>query len=394
MDMMRRTVLAALALAVTPTLALAGCGGDDQPAVLRLSGPSGGAEAALARGGGEPADQMIAPWGGIVYEVAGDLPALGGTGRAYRLTGRVTAEDVARIARVLGVEGEVRTVDGGFEVGSYETRFLTVSTGGAPSFGFGDATASRAAVACAEPADVTDVDGTVADCPEPAPLTGLPSADEARSRALTLLEQAGAFVDGAETIVDRGPYGVFVSVIPRVGGIAVPDLSASVAFGEQAAVTSAYGWLARPEAADEYPLLDVPTAIELLRSGEAYGPMLAARSEGAATGDSLAVDGTPAPDAQVAGTDGATGAGEPGSPGTEPAVEPGSEPAVEPAPVPEPVPAPEPLVVRISGVERTLMFFADADGGMWLLPGYRFISEDGGWWPVLAVERRFIELAG
>ena len=41
-------------------------------------------------------------------------------------------------------------------------------------------------------------------------------------------------------------------------------------------------------------------------------------------------------------------------------------------------------------VEADLWSVMDADGTVWLLPGYRFIGDDGGWYTVPAVTDEYL----
>ena len=50
----------------------------------------------------------------------------------------------------------------------------------------------------------------------------------------------------------------------------------------------------------------------------------------------------------------------------------------------------EPVVVTLVDVEADLWSVMDADGTVWLLPGYRFIGNDGGWYTVPAVTDEYL----
>ena len=54
----------------------------------------------------------------------------------------------------------------------------------------------------------------------------------------------------------------------------------------------------------------------------------------------------------------------------------------------------EPVVVTLVDVEADLWSVMDADGTVWLLPGYRFIGDDGGWYTVPAVTDEYLIVVG
>ena len=62
-------------------------------------------------------------------------------------------------------------------------------------------------------------------------------------------------------------------------------------------------------------------------------------------------------------------------------------------PPPAPQPQPEPVVVSITGVELGLWSLQDAAGAQWLVPAYRFMSADGGEFPVMAIPVDLVEVA-
>lgn len=100
----------------------------------------------------------------------------------------------------------------------------------------------------------------------PAPPVDLPSEGDARQTALDLLARTGLAVDGAIVTVD-GPYDAwYVTVEPRVDGLA-SGLLASVSVGPDGAILSANGFLATPERLGDYPILDTRGAIDRANAG-------------------------------------------------------------------------------------------------------------------------------
>jgi hypothetical protein len=240
------------------------------------------------------------------------------------------------------------------------------------------------------------------ECTPPPPSVGVPSEAQARTLASELLARLGhrdvrfensyrdewsASVSGELLLPDGGgPSGIYVGV----------------GFGANAQVTWVNGTLARPERLGDYPLIDAAAALVRLEAElnawlDGDGPM--------ARPMPLPADVTPpgatSPDAPTsdrdAADDGASddGASEDGpreddAPVTIlPMPEPGD---VTTLPVPEPGVDVEPVerTVTIVRVELTSMLVWTADQRVVLLPHYRLIDADGGWWFVVAVEDRYV----
>lgn len=104
------TTVTLFAVAVALVAFVAGNG--DGAGLVKLPVASVGGESAAA-----DRSALYAPaHGGVEYRVVGDLPALPSEAAAYRLGGTASTEDVARLAAALGLDGEVRDVDGAWAV--------------------------------------------------------------------------------------------------------------------------------------------------------------------------------------------------------------------------------------------------------------------------------------
>jgi hypothetical protein len=169
-------------------------------------------------------------------------------------------------------------------------------------------------------------------------------------------------------------------------------------FGANGVLQYASGQLAEPVRVGPYPLIDLETAIARLNDPSGYfgGGMIAldsAVARGAA--EAGVADGSAAVDMPEAEVDAGVPATAPAP--TEPAtIEPapdagsGVDPAVPPS---SEVPAelePEQVTVTLVDVQPDVWWAWDVDGSVWLLPAYRFIGDDGGWYTVPAVTDEFL----
>ena len=447
-------VLAAVAVAAA-ALAVTSGGGDSAAPLLPIA--LGGAAGTRSAAPGE-ADAALA-W--VTYVAGPDLPALGGEAPAYRLAGAVDEARVRSLADALGLAGDPVHDAGFWTVEGDDGATLQVYEGGGATWWFSaispDVPMARSAsgggVTCAEAAangEAVDCETVTTlaplpyeecpptadcsteprpqpeldcaqveagDCPEPAPVppVDLPTEAEASAIALRLLSATGIDTEGAIVTVD-GPYEAwYVTVEPRVDGVAT-GLVASVSVGSGGAITSAGGFVGTPERLGDYPLLDTRAAIDRLNEEMAHGggyyggvgmasdvmrgvvvePAEAAVAPCASVRDSVTVPceepvepPTTFPcKVQADGSEICEGSTPPGvacpelgspadrPPGTDPAIE---CPPTEPVPAPEPLPAPEPMEIVLTGATPTLVLLPANDGSadVYLVPGYRFTGDNG-----------------
>jgi hypothetical protein len=356
-------------------------------------------------------DMMIAPYRIVTFVPGEGLPALptNDVGYVFQAGATVTAEQVAELAAQLGVEGEpVR-----HEEGSWAWWQVGPNDGTAPSLtvnedaqlgwnyssswadqavtGAGCAVAASAGAPESVPADAdaTTIAPAEPVCETPPPPEGVPSAEEAEARTRELMSAVGLDPDGwkFETYADEWYAGV--TATEQLDG-AFAGRSFGAGFGAEGVMQYASGQLAEPVRVGPYPLIDLETAIARLNDPSGFysgGGFMAVDAELARevypeTG--VAVD---VPEVDVAE------AAPP--PVTEPAIEPPAPPAsdvVEPpvTPVPVEVPAPEEVTVTLVDVQADVWWAFDVDGSVWLLPAYRFIGDDGGWYTVPAVTDEFL----
>ena len=383
----------------------------DGPAVLRLVGGAPGGGAVNAASDAMPAEmsKMMMPMN-IDYVFSGEVPDLTApAGSWYFAAGVVaTPEQVAAVAKALGVVGEVRTLPadqgGGFMVGpdDWSGPTLTVGTDAMLSWWYSPGpTAGMSVPACgiaidpmpvdAVPvdtvaatgdtavADTVPADPAVSDpgivpepCPEPQPPANVPTKAEAEAMARALFASLGVDLGSYQLETYADEWGANVNAYLVLDGMRT-SLSMSVGFGAEGAITWASGYLSTPLRGDDYPRIGVEAAVQRLNDQSNWWMYPMAMAKGGVAAMSTASDGAV----------------------TEPAV----AAPIEPAPVDtgapvEPMPVDTtPIVVTLTAPAPSLeMMWAD-DGTIWLLPGYTFQSADGGVYSVLAVPDEFIQQA-
>ena len=407
------------------------------PRPIQTSGGGAGAGSANATAEVATADRsmatdMIAPYQITNFVVGDGLPALptNDTGWVFQAGATVTAEQVAELATALGVAGEPQRIDGGnnyfyWRVGPDDgsAPSLTVNEDPQLSWYYSGSLASQtvsASVGCAiaepVPADAGAVGGsadadvavaptetkpidpgcTVETTPPP---VGVPTADEAEARTRDLMTAVG--LDPAdfklETFADQ--WYASVTATEQLDG-QFAGRSFSTGFGAEGVLQYAGGQLAEPAPVGPYPLVDLDTAIARLNDqsgfymggyggGIALDTAVASREVAAAEAgvDVAEADVAPAPpESMPPATDGSSGSGSSGagSDGSTGVAPPVSEP------VPVEIPAPQEVTVTLVDVQPDVWWVWDVDGTVWLLPAYRFVGEDGGWYTVPAVTDEFL----
>ncbi|HEX4978950.1 MAG TPA: hypothetical protein VFV35_02690 [Acidimicrobiales bacterium] len=322
-----------------------------------------GASADCASESGECVDTM--PYQPVEYRLAADVPALDGTAAAFRLTAEVDAADVTQVADAVGAEGEpVREDTGAWTAGvpAAGKMVLRVEADGSwfasRNDTVSDVVRDREVAACAAGERCADSEGAAAPPPEPEPVD-LPSEADAESAARTLLEAAGTDLAGATVSSESAGRAVFVQFALRVEGRRVDGMGAAVSLGEAGAVLAANGTLADPAPLGQYPLAGTKAAFDRA---------------------TMAVEAQAGPEVSVAvGAVEDRGASEP-------------PPAMEPAPAPAPAPAETlpPRIVELTGAEVVYVveYGRCAGDPVYLVPAYRFTSDDPdelGFGPVPAV---------
>jgi hypothetical protein len=434
-----------VAVSASLALLLAACGDAEQAAVSTVTAgappviqvvPGSGGASLGATGAQAAADDstMVDPmamtrlaW--VEYVLGVDLPELDSEAPAWRLVpGDVDPAAVAAIAAALGLEGELTDLPedwgAGWIIGPTDgtAPSLSVSRDGMLSWWYSSGP-GEASAGCAMPVEpvveplpvdpvvdpVTDkvveesveasddiaagesgggTDGTDAsgevlepdrgiDCVEPAPPVGVPTGSEAEARMVELLGRWGIEADQVAIDTYADEWNANVTATLLLEGQRTP-LTWGVTFGGGGEVLYANGVLADVERVADYPRIGTAAAFERLQTGGYWwggGVGMAdtsvVRSE---EGSSDVVIAEETIDGETIITD-------------------------VPAPAPDdiavdvmPVDPGEPLVVTVTGVEEELWMLWDADGTVWLVPGYAFISDDGGRNSVPAIADEYLDI--
>lgn len=395
-----RSLPAGVLAPLAAIIGLAGCVADDTdsgglapPEVIRVGseGGSSAANDAAALSAEEPASEQSAvgkvgedmassympAWDVVVgFEAAADLPALpvADTGYVYR-DGTTVPEDVAvALASAFGleptpqerpaeymVEWAFGPEDGSapsLTIDSYPQHYWWYSSA------WSDMDRAMEAPACTES---VDADGNVTiDCPEwePEPPVGVPAAAEAEARAREIISAAGFDPSTLTFTVSADDW--YASVDARrdlVEGVEYTGSESwNFGFGAEGVLEYAGGTFAAPEAVGPYPLVDLDTAIARLEGTYVSGVSL--------------------------GGDMAVGMPEPAIAVEEPMLVDDSTPA-DTVPV-DAMPEPTEITVTLVDVVADLWWVNDVDGNIWLIPAYRFVGDDGGWYTVPAVTDEYM----
>ena len=394
-------VVVALGLSVTACIADdTDSGGLTPPEVIRVGAMDGSAMAATEEAATESAmsvadesavvsgmasDYMM-PWTIVTDFVVGDLPALptNSTGYVYRSGSTVSEEIAVRLATALGVDPtpQIRPaeyqVEWAFGPEDGSAPSLTIDAYSQHYWWYSPDWSEREAMdelyACTES---IDSEGNVSvDCPEPEPPSGVPTAEEAETAARELIAAAGFNADGLLFDVSADEwYASVYATRPLLDGVDVTGENWSFSFGAEGALQWAGGSFVSPEQVGPYPLIDVETALERLRSnylgsGGSYGGDFAIAE---VAEESVAID-EPAQDPQELDAAAEDSASEDLR---------DDEMWIAPS-------DPEEITVTLVDVVADLWWATDVDENTWLVPAYRFIGDDGGWYTVPAVTDEYL----
>ncbi|MGA0862553.1 MAG: hypothetical protein ACO3RB_01535 [Ilumatobacteraceae bacterium] len=327
-------------LFVPLVLVSAGCGPSD-PQVITIAPSIARNEGAADSVAGFPS--WDAP--NVEFVLADGLAKPASKARAWRVS---VAKDaitrLRRLAEAFAIDGDPVTGDDGSVTIGNGRRISSWSWAGVVSWSY-DALATGGDVAVSAPCDPSSglCDSTVVSPPDRMERPeNLLSADDALVKARRILGSAG--YDAGLTALEPGSseWSTWVDVELLVGGLR-SGLVGRIDFGEDGAVTSAYGQIVETERADEYPLVDLETAVQRLSD-----PLFSAA---AATRD-------------IASTSAGSGT------------------------------ADQVMQVSVSSVELVLQPVTESDASTLLVPSYQLSSQDGVVGTAFALEETHMTIAG
>ncbi|MFF9116120.1 hypothetical protein ACF09Y_10985 [Streptomyces massasporeus] len=223
-------------------------GGDGTPPPLALDGYSestAGGDNGIAPGEPNPY--------GATYRVGGPLPDGPATAPVYRAQGEVTKEDVARLAKALGVEGAPVAQGEAWKIGGQDGSgpSLQVNRQAPGSWSF-----SRYAPG-------TDNCKGTDTCTAPQSGGTPVSEEEAEKAAAPVLKAVGQ--DDAKRDADQvmGAQRV-VNAAPEVGGLPTHGWTTGINVGSDGEVVGGSGQLKTPVKGDTYPVVGAEQALELM----------------------------------------------------------------------------------------------------------------------------------
>ncbi|MDQ0962418.1 hypothetical protein QFZ66_006296 [Streptomyces sp. B4I13] len=237
--------------------------GDGSPTALALDDHTAGTGASQGSANG------IAPGEpnpyGVTYHAAGTLPDGPGSAPVYWAKGEVAADEAARLAKALGVDG------------------TPVADGQAWRIGAGDSSGPALRVNRQAPGmwtftryapgtdNCTALSDTCAQSPAPAPATDEPVSEAAAKKAaapiLKALGQDDAKVDASLTMGAQR----MVNADPVVGGLPTYSWTTGISVNAQGEVVAGNGQLEAPAKGDTYPLVSAQEALDALNAAPGTG---------------------------------------------------------------------------------------------------------------------------
>ena len=232
-------------------------GGDAKPPLLSLD-TAGDPGPGIAPGEPDPS-------GGTVYRAAGKLPDGPDEAAVHRTKGTVTADEVTRLAKALGIPGTPRLVGPAWKISADRDGsgpMLQVNKQAPGTWTFARFGAGPRGDNCLK-GKACPAGGS--DTPQSGPASpGKPVTEEAAKKAaapvLKALGQSDADLDARQLM---GAVRV-VNADPKVDGLPTYGWSTGVQVGADGQVVGGSGQLKKPVKGDEYPVLSADEALKQL----------------------------------------------------------------------------------------------------------------------------------
>ncbi|MFJ2242997.1 MULTISPECIES: hypothetical protein [unclassified Streptomyces] len=259
-------------------------GGRRTPPPLALDGHAGTPTAPGAPAQGIAPGEPDPNGGRVVYRASGTLPEGPGTAAVHRARGTVSAAEVARLAKALGLVGTPQAEATYWKVGSDgdgSGPFLRVEKQAPGSWSFARYGTGG-----------TDNCGKKATCPsgQQSPGDGTPVGESAaRAAAAPVLKAAGQGDAALDTRQLMGSVRV-VNADPKVGGLPTYGWSTGIQVGPDGEVVGGSGQLKGPTKADSYPVIGAAEALKQLNAASSRKD---ARTDIGGCADPVPLDGTP-----------------------------------------------------------------------------------------------------
>ncbi|MFE9725063.1 hypothetical protein ACFYQ5_16070 [Streptomyces sp. NPDC005794] len=232
--------------------------------------------------------------GGTVYRASGELPDGPDSAAVHRSTGTVTAAEVVRLAKALGVRGAPRTEGTAWKVGSDgdgsgPVLRVTKQAPGTWTFaryGSGGPDACESPTVCSKDAG-------------PGTGTGSPVSEKAaKAAAVPVLKAVGQGDAALDADQLMGAVRV-VNADPVVSGLPTYGWATGIQVGAEGEIVGGSGHLKGLEKGDSYPVMGADEALKQLNAESGRTPK--AGTGGCATSVPLADDSAPQPDCGASG---------------------------------------------------------------------------------------------
>jgi hypothetical protein len=328
-------------------------------------------------------DKMMMPFNYFEFLAGPNLPDQPGTGEVYKLARQSTPEQVlTNVAEVFGVSGSIKKYpdfsegNPGYFFGQsddpwgYDAKNPVISLWwlGTASWNYSNPIAFPDSVC-----EQTDASGNCVAYQEfQSTPELLPTQEEALAKALEVFNATGLNVSASDIRIEISEWGVNASASMSVGGQPT-NLEWYLGWSSTGEISYAGGHSVAAESMGTFDTISALAAVDRLSdwrwSGSPSGLFYQRFQPRVAT--------EPAP---FAGNEKPLAEGSEGD----------SSPAVDP--MPEPMPVPETLVLTILKAESALLSVWDANGEVWLVPGWILINDQGWFGAVISLIEGVIEL--